>query len=772
MPAAECWWDRDGRIDPEIVSAGGSPLEPAADAVRWAPGRTGEARASTVYTRRRPFRFDRPLIHSEAVPELRFPRLPEVVRQTLGRIEFFLARRFALSTREDRVFFLLIPTVGLAVGTLGILIHRLIDGVRALLWGYWPSFVNAAGNAPKWLVILAPTAGGVLIALLVILAREPVGGRGMSTLIEAVALGGGRVPMRPVTLGALAAVFTVGAGGSLGREGPMIRLGSAISSWIGQKTGLPPFRLKILVGCGAAAGFAAAYNVPIGGSLFAMEVILGSFALEIFGPIVIAAVMSTLLARAAEANLPLYALPGYALESPWEIVAYFGLGLVGAVASILFTLGVRGFARLFKRLRFLPYAGRPIVGMMALGGLALLVPEALGSGFVTVTSALNGRLPLATLLLLPAVKLIATALTLGSGGSGGLFTPSLFFGALVGGAYGWGVHSLFPELTASYGAYAAVGMAAVAAGSSHAPLSAILILFEFTGNYELVLPLMVASIVSSFVARWLYPYSVYTEPLERRGVELSHRMEEAALAGLRVEGLAREDHETLAPTDSYATIVERFLATKRHRLFVVGADGRLEGSVSLHDIKHALLDSEALGHVLAHDLQVPVTLSLRADDRLHRAAEAFARSDHERLPVLDAEDRFRGILAKRDLLAVYAQEVLGRPAVLSTYVASDQPGARGQAVELPPDFALRSLEAPAGLVGLTLAECNLPARLAVRVIEIKRPTRLGPEWIVPDAATVLRAGDLLVVLGPTPAVEALSSGQLSMPSSAIDAVPP
>ena len=693
-------------------------------------------------------------------------RALRLLRATFRRVEFFLAKRFALSTREDRVFFLLIPAVGLVAGGLGIAIHRLIDGVRGLLWGYWPSLIDAAERAPKWLVVGAPTVGGLLIALFVLWGREPVGGRGMSTLIEAVALHGGRVPLKTVALSAGAAIATVGSGGSLGREGPMIRLGAAMSSWLGQKTGLPPFRLKILVGCGAAAGFAAAYNVPIGGALFAMEVILGSFALEIFGPIVLSAVVSTLLARAAEQSTPIYAAPGYALESPWEIFAYLGLGLVGALASLAFTLGVRGVARLFRRARFLPDAVRPVVGMSLLGLFALAVPEALGSGFVTITEALHGNLPLAVLLLLPAAKLVATALTLGCGGSGGLFTPSLFFGALVGGAYGWGLHALFPSLAASYGAYAAVGMAAVMAGSSHAPLSAILILFEFTGNYELVLPLMVASIVSSFVAKWLYPYSIYTEPLQRRGVELAWRMEEAALAGLGVGDLVREDLETLRPDLPYPNIVDRFLATRRQRLFVVDRSGVLLGSVSLHDIKHALRDATDLAHLTAADLMTPVPASLRESERLHRAAEVFARTDFERLPVVDGAGKLRGVLAKRDLLAVYAQEVLGRPAMLSTFVAGDQPGQRGQAVELPPDFALRSLDAPERLVGRSLVECDLPRRLGVRVIEIRRPGRDGAEWIMPEAATVLAAGDLLVVLGPTAAVERLAAGRVDLPAPA------
>jgi CIC family chloride channel protein len=694
-------------------------------------------------------------------------RLAAAARKLYRRLDFVLARRFALATREERLFFLLIPTIGLVAGLLGILVHRTIDGVRILLWGYWPSFENAATMAPAWQVVLAPTVGGLLVGLVIWWAKDAVGARGMSSLIEAVALHRGHVPLKPVFASAAAAIATVGSGGSLGREGPLIRLGAAISSWLGERFGLSAYRVKILVGCGAAAGFAASYNVPIGGSLFAMEVILGSFALEIFGPIVIAAVVSTLIARAAESNTPLYAFPGYTLDSSWEILAFVGLGLVGAVASLAFVLGVRWTSRLFGRFTALPAPLRPALGMFLLGLFALAVPQVLGSGFVTIHDALAGSLPWSVLLLLPVWKLVATALTLGSGGSGGLFTPSLFFGALVGGAYGLAISTIFPGI-AHPGAFAAVGMAAIAAGTSHAPLSAILMLFEFTGNYELILPLMAASIVSSWTAKRLYPFSIYTEPLQRRGVELSFRMEEAALAGLAVRDLARDDRETLAPETPYSEIIERFFGTRRQRLFVVDAEKRLLGSVSLHDIKHALRDPDHLSMVNAHDLMAGVPTTLAASERLHRAAETLAKSDFERLPVLDDDGRFVGVLAKRDLLAVYAQEVLGRPAVLSTYVASDQPGSRGQAVELPPDFALRAVAVPHELAGRTLAECALPATLGVRVLEIKRPRPDGVDWIVPGAATVLEPGDDLVILGPTRAVEALAAGRFDDARAAAD----
>ncbi len=693
----------------------------------------------------------------------RFERAARLLRIGWRKLDFLLARRFALATREDRVFFLLIPTVGLLAGALAIVVERLTELVRVLLWGYYPTFEFAVSQIANWRVLLALGAGGLAVVAIQRLAGTSVSTQGVSAMVEAVAVHGGRLSVRPVLWSAAAAIATVGSGGSLGREGPMLRLGAAVSSWLGQKSGLSSHRLKILLGCGTAAGFAAAYNVPIGASLFAMEVVLGSFALEIFGPIVVAAVLATLLSRAAQSAAPIYPAPGYELVSSWEIVFHFGLGIVGAVTAVLFVLAMRGAANLFRRATVVPAWARPVVGLVALGGIGLVAPQVLGNGFDTITLALQEGFGLRLLALLALLKVAATALTTGSGCPGGHFTPSLCVGALVGGGYGELIHRWLPHATASSGAYAAVGMAAVAAGSSHAPLSAILMLFEFTGNYDLILPLMIASIVSSLVAKRLYPYSVYTEPLQRRGVEISYRMEEAALARLAVEDMAREDLDVLRPAETYGQVVDRFLATRRQRLYVVEG-GTLLGSISLHDIKHTLRETEGLAVALAHDLMTPVDTVLRTTDRLHRAAELFARSDYERLPVVDGAGLYRGVLAKRDLLAVYAQEVLGRPAVLSTFVASDHVGSKGTAVELPPDFALRALPIPEVLVGRTLAEAGLTQRLGVRVIEMRRPTPAGSEWIVPDATTLLEARDELVVLGPTAGVEALAAGRLDLPA--------
>lgn len=717
--------------------------------------------------------------HPAATPPARPVRAARLRRwrDWASSLDFALARRFGLATREERAFFVLIGVVGVIGGLLGMATEVLIQAVQALLWGSRGDLgVAVAPAVPPWVAIAAPAAGGLLIGLVLWLTRRPAGGEGTAMLIEAVALSGGRIPRRPVLIDALSSIFTVGSGGSLGREGPMIRLGAMLSSWLGQRLGLPPHRLKILVGCGAAAGLAATYNIPFGGALFAMEVVLGNFALETFGPIVASSVIATVIARSVVGNAPLYEAHGYTLTRGWELLPYAGLGIVGALVSLVFASGVGAGRKLFKRLSFIPRPLAPVIGMPLVGVLGFFVPLVLGRGYGTINLALTEKLLIwepfwlphqlgselfvLMLLGLAAAKLLATALTSGCGGSGGMFTPSLCFGALIGSAYGYSAHLLWPHLTSEhYGAYAAVGMAAVMAGTSHAPISAILILFEFTHNYDLILPVMLASIIASLLAKRLRRDSIYTEPLRSRGIELPWRMEEAVLAGLKAEDLARPDPEVLHPGDHYPKVVETFLSGRRQRLFVVGEDRRLLGAISLHDIKHALEHPETLTAVVAHDLMVPVGTVVTKDERLHRATQLFAQSDYERLPVVDDEGRLLGVLAKRDLMAVYAQEVLGRPALLATFVSSSDAGASRQYVELPPDFSLRMVPVPAELVGRSLAEARLTQTLGARVIEIKRQGRHGEEQVIPDAATVLQGGDLLVLIGPTAQVERLAEGK-------------
>jgi CBS domain-containing protein len=243
-------------------------------------------------------------------------------------------------------------------------------------------------------------------------------------------------------------------------------------------------------------------------------------------------------------------------------------------------------------------------------------------------------------------------------------------------------------------------------------------------------------------------------------------MEEAVLAGLTVEALLQEDPDILRPGDPYSRVVDKFLSTNRERLFVVAPDGRLQGVVSLHDIKHMLESPDTLTAVVAHDLMTPIEQAIRSDERLHRATESFAQSEYERLPVVDEEGKYLGVLAKRDLLAVYAQEVLGRPALLATFVSSKGAETSRDYVHLPPDFSVRLVPVPGALVGRTLADAKLPQTLGARVLEIRRRSRAGDEVVIPAGDTVFEEGDQFILVGPTATVEALSEGKLTLPEEA------
>lgn len=684
----------------------------------------------------------------------RIPRLIRVVLWRLlrwwHRLEIFLARNFGLATYQDRVFFVLVPLVGMLAGVTGFVVTYLTARIQQILWGTPRDIVSAADQAAPWISIGAPVAGGIVVGLIIWWSRQSVSGHGISGIVETVSFRNGEVRPRPVLLRLVASIATVGSGGSLGREGPTIGTGAMLGSWLAERLGLSPQRLKILVGCGAAGGMAAIYNAPVGAALFATEVILASFAMEVFGPLVIASVIATLIGRTLIGREPIYMISGYGLTSAWEIVAFIGLGVLGAFMSIAFSGGIRFWEIFFNRI-LLPRALKPILGMGLLGVVGLYLPEVFGNGFETITRTVHEGIDLRFLLILPLAKLLAVGLTLGSGCPGGLFTPSLFFGALTGAVYGFGVHSLFPTITSSYGAYAVVGMAAIVAGTSHAPISAIMILFEMTGNYDLILPLMIAAIISSLISKRIYPYSIYMDPLHRRGLLLPRRPAEEAFADLQVRSLLREDRELLRPDDSFKNVVEKFLNTRRQRLFVVNLDQRLEGEISLHEIKHMLDEPVVIPGVVAHDLMREVILTVGLDDPLRRATELFAQSDYERLPVLDAAGRFVGHLAKRDILSFYAREILNRPKLITTY--TDDPAGEVGRLELPPDYSVRLVSAPGWLVGRSLADAALPLRHGIRVIEIRRPSGNGSELVIPDAASIVKPGDGLIVLGSAQAID-------------------
>lgn len=574
--------------------------------------------------------------------------------------------------------------------------------------------------------------------------------------MQSLALRGGYLSMRQEWPGVVTGIVTVSAGGSLGREGPMIEFAAMVGSWLGRTFGLTREQVRVLVCCAAGAAISAVYNAPIGGTIFVMEILIGAFALEIFGPVVIASVLSTLIFRAATTDLPRFVIPTYQLVSIGELLAYLALGAICGVFSVAVIEFIGWTGELFRKMTRLG-AARPIVGFALVGAIGIELPYVFGNGYETVNLALHESLPLLLLIVLPFAKLVATAITRASGGSGGVFTPTLMMGALVGGAFGYIVHAGFPSATAEYGAYALVGMGAMLAGTTHAPIMAILMIFEQTNSYAIILPLMFTCTVSNVVARAIKSESLHLDALRRRGVTLPMGPEASVMKTLRVQDVMHDDADSVDQREPFSAAVDHFLRSPRNHLYVVDDAGRFLGAIPLHTIKEALASRHALDGVIAADLFEPFE-SVAPGDRLADVMQKFWRQNSDRLPVVDAEERLVGWISQRDLIGIYSQEILKSGQLLARFTTPTATGEqRATYVELPEGFAIRTLVVPAALHDRTLAEVAPRSEFGVHVLQIRRhdPFRRRNVAELPGPDTRLRAWDRLIVIGSDDAIRAM-----------------
>ncbi len=421
-----------------------------------------------------------------------------------------------LKTNEHTIMAILGVIVGLTGGLGAVGFRLLINLFQTLAYGSPGELLEVVKTIPWTYKVGIPAAGGLLVGPLVYFLAREAKGHGVPEVMEAVALRGGVIRKRVVFVKSVASAISIGTGGSVGREGPIVQIGSAIGSTLGQALNVSADRMRALVGCGAAAGIAATFNAPIAGSMFALEVVLGDFGLATFSPIVISSVVATAVSRHYLGDTPAFIVPAYQLVSVWEFPIYLVLGLFCAVLGVTFTKTLYGFEDLFDSFKFPEYL-KPVIGGAILGVSGLFVPQILGVGYGAMDLALMQQIAWWLMLLLVAAKLLATSITIGSGGSGGIFAPSLYLGAMAGGFFGMVVHHLFPNVTASPGAYSIVGMGAVVSATTHGPLAAILILFEMTGSYKIILPLMFSCIIATIASRQLMKESIYTLKLVRRG---------------------------------------------------------------------------------------------------------------------------------------------------------------------------------------------------------------------------------------------------------------
>ncbi len=523
-------------------------------------------------------------------------------------------------------------------------VHKLMTGSSE------PGLAESFAHLPPLLRFCVPGLGGLIAGGILYFGMRWHGQVVTTDYMEAVVLGDGKISARRSLVKCLSALFTIASGGSIGREGPLVQLSSLVASLAGrfQKWSTP--RLRLIVGCGAAAGIASAYNAPIAGALFVAEIVLGSVAMEIFGPLVFSSVVATLTVRAFLGGSPLYDIPPFQLNGNWEIVPYLVLGLcVGAIAPWFIRL-LRASETLAARIPAPVYL-KMCIGGLIVGALAVWHPEVCGNGYSAVNSILRGQWLWETLAVILVFKVLATSATFGSGAVGGVFTPTLFIGASLGFLFGEAARYFPGHFLINSSAFALVGMGAFLAATTHAPIMAIIMIFEVTLDYQIILPLMLACVVAYYTSVRIEKHSIYAEPLRRKGAG-DYRQQ---LAELHVRDLMKTDPLTVSSTARFAEIGQKFIATRVNYLYVTEGD-RFIGAISLHDIKSYLNTPELAALVIARDIVHDRFPVVRPEASLTEAMERFVHHDGERLPVVSnsRDSRLIGSISKTDVILALA----------------------------------------------------------------------------------------------------------------------
>jgi CIC family chloride channel protein len=586
----------------------------------------------------------------------------------------------------------------------------------------------------RYYVVLVPAIGGLVVGSLTYFFAPEAKGHGVPEVMEAVALRGGRI--RPVVglVKALASSICIGTGGSVGREGPIVQIGSALGSTLGQWFHLSDERIRNLVACGAAGGIAATFNAPIAGAMFSLEVILQEFSVGYFSTVVISSVTADVISRILLGDKPAFPTAPYSLVSVWELPLYALLGIVAAFAAAAFIVLLYRAEDLFDAWRIPEYL-KPAAGGLVIGAIGLWVPQALGLGYETIQSTLLSPSDFTLLAILLVAKLVATSITLGSGGSGGVFAPSLFMGAMLGGGFGLVVHGILPSTTASAGAYALVGMAAVFAGAARAPITAILILFEMTDNYLIILPLMLSTVISTLLAEQLSSESIYTLKLVRRGIRLALGRDIDVMQGVSVSEATTplSDADVVDSTMSVDELARKFDRTRHHGFAVLDENGQLYGVVTLRDLEEALHGGD-VGGMTVRDIATVSPATVCPDDPLWVALKKLGVRDVGRLPVVDREDprRLVGVLRRRDVIRAYNVGIMRR-------LDAQQRTERLRLGKIgDTEFVEIEIGAESPVVGRKLEETRLPQECTL--VSIRR----GRNVVIPHGDTVLGAGDKVV----------------------------
>jgi CIC family chloride channel protein len=632
---------------------------------------------------------------------------------------------------ETVVMFILAIVVGLTTGFGVWLFKQLIEIANHFFFGVLGGALSPLGG---WTVLLLPILGGLIVGILLHRFVGEERHHGVAGIMEAVALAGGRLRYKRIPIKSIASGISIGAGASVGPEDPSVQIGAGLGSFLGQVLHQSDDRTRTLVAAGAAGAIAAAFNAPIAGIFFSLELIVGDLGGSLFGSITLAAVISAVVTQAASGAEPAFHVPAYQFNSALELPLYLVLGIVAGVVSALYIRTIYKAQDVFHELQ-VPRWIKPAIAGAIVGLVGIFLPQLFGVGYSTIEQILNGEtFSLGLLIALLIGKLLLTPISIGGGFPGGVFAPALFLGAALGGAFGTIVHLAVPGYPIVPAAFAMVGMAAVLAGSAHAPLTAIILLFEMTNDYRIILPLMFAVVVSLIVSQRLQHDSVYVLGLARKGVRLQRGRDVEVLDTISVGEVMQSDIQTLLESDPLSVAAKLFVQTRHHGLPVVDARGELCGVLTVQDVEHAQLEGDGkipIGQVCTREV-----LTAYPDETIGAALRRMSTRDIGRLPVVARNNRHQllGVLRRSDLVRAYDIALTRRTTMRHT----------AQQVRL-------GVFSGAQIIELTVEEGAPCANRRVSQMSWPRDCvlasiRRGRQTLLPRGDTVLRADDVLVAV--------------------------
>jgi len=563
---------------------------------------------------------------------------------------------------EHTFIIIMAIAVGVLSGFANMLLRSTMHFVHEVIFVGGSDLLNIhEGGFFRFFLPLLPVTGALLLIPLSLAFKGEVNGYGFPEFLERVNIMGGLIKIRTVFVKILSAAFTIGSGGSAGVEGPIAQIGGAVGSFVGQVSKVSGNRIKLLIAAGSAGGVAATFNAPIAGVLFATEIVLlGNYELTSFAAIIISSGIATVVSRMYYGENPIFTVPAYEV-SGYEIPLYIIFGVFIGVVAVVYIRFFHHVKDRFDKLKIHPQL-KPVLGALLVGTIGIFFPQVMGDGYEFIEQTLEGNMVFGVMAALIFFKIIATSLTLGSGGAGGVFAPALFIGAMAGGSFGWLVHTLFPQYTSSPGAYATAGVGAFLAASTHAPLTGIFLLFEMTANYKIIIPIMFACIVGSLTAKRLFHDSIDTVELTRKGFNIHDGREATVLSTLQVGGVMKKEFVTIHEDTDIHELLQKAIVSDGFYFPVVDDEGLLTGIVSLQDIKGVLLEEDLKELVKVKYVTSKRVITITPNDNLNTAIEKFSIKDIGELPVVDVFNKRKvvGMLKRSDVINAYNKELLRR----------------------------------------------------------------------------------------------------------------